>query len=158
MNRRATLFAASTFVLMFSLSCGSLLSKAVLAADYGAAKKGIKAGERVDALDKWGCTPLIWAVYQRNMPMVELLVENGANPNVPCTKQPNGSLPTGVTPLIIASYYGLPDFVEILMQHGGDPSVKDDRGQDSLHYAKYYRFDAVETLLSKKYPKAGAKQ
>ncbi len=153
MNQRAASFAIATLLMGFSLHCGSRLSKAVIAADYGAAKRGVASGENVNELDKWGCTPLIWAVYYRNKPMVELLLENGANPNMACTKEPNASLPKGVTPLIVASYYGLPDLVEMMMQHGGDPSVKDDRGQDSLYYANYYRFEAVVTLLSKKYPK-----
>lgn len=153
MNRRVTSLAVVTMLLGLSVHCGSRLSKAVLAADYGAAKRGIAEGQKVDELDKWGCTPLLWAVYQRNKPMVELLLENGANPNVACTKEPGFSLPSGVTPLIVASYYGLPDIVEMLMKRGGDPTIKDDRGQDSLYYAKYYRFDAVVALLSKNYPK-----
>lgn len=42
----------------------------------------LSVGARVDAANSRGETPLIFAVHRRNLPMVRLLMEGGANPRL----------------------------------------------------------------------------
>jgi len=59
------------------------LSKAVIGGDLGEVKAQYKAtpGE-LNAIDKWGWTPLMWAVFYRYLPITEYLLEIGADPNI----------------------------------------------------------------------------
>jgi ankyrin repeat protein len=46
-----------------------------------AAKALLEAGASPNAVDKEGFTPLAWAIYSGNMPLVDLLLDHGANPS-----------------------------------------------------------------------------
>ncbi|UPU38338.1 ankyrin repeat domain-containing protein [Geomonas paludis] len=100
-------------------------------------------------MDKWGWTPLLWAVYYGNFPVTEWLLANGADPNVKTTETYGNYLP-GTTPLILAASYGRYDAVKALLAKKADSSVVDRRGKRALDYAEEYQFDKVAELLKHK--------
>lgn len=148
-----TTFAKRTAILVL---CGSLsvfggtkLSKAVIADNLNDVKECIKSGESVNEIDKWGWTPLMWAVYNRNLVMTDYLLANGADPNIQAEKA-YGSLTKGATALVIAGYYGLEDQAESLVNKGAKVGITDGNGKTAMDYAKQYEFTGVASILARK--------
>jgi len=127
-------------------SSATKFSRDAIEGNLGSIKKRVNAGENVNAFDKWGWTPLHWAVYYRSVPITKFLLENGADPNLQTTEA-YGSMKSGCTPLMIAAYYGLPDFAELLLKRGAKTNVTDDTGTTAIDFAKRYRFTEVIELL-----------
>jgi ankyrin repeat protein len=130
-----------------SLSAGTKLSKAVIANDLAAIKACVAAGEKVNELDKWGWTPLLWATYYRALPAAEYLLKQGADPNLVATKEYN-NIAKAASPLIVAAYYGLDDFVRLLVSKGAKRDLEDNKGMTAAAYAKQYHFAEVEQILA----------
>ncbi len=63
----------------------------------------------INTEDNKGRTPLFWAVYDNNCKMVELLLSEGANPNI-CTYE-------GIMPLRSAMDNGYDDIEELLREY-----------------------------------------
>ena len=112
-----------------------------------------KGGMDVNQYDH-GWTPLLWAVYYKYIPIVQYLLENGADPNLelihPATEYQATVIALGSTPLIIASYYGSTEIVKLLVENNADPERKDHRGYRAVDYAVQFRFDEIVSILSKK--------
>lgn len=70
--------------------------------------------------------PLHLAVFGRNLPMTELLLQNGAKPNL---------LSDGSTPLLLAVLLSEQDLVKVLLQYRADPNIPDNSGRTPLHCA-----------------------
>ncbi|XP_072836375.2 B-cell lymphoma 3 protein isoform X1 [Pogona vitticeps] len=86
----------------------------------------------VDAVDiKSGRSPLLHAVENNNLPMVELLLQHGANVNT----QSYG----GNTALHAASGRGLLDMLRLLVRNGADGSLKNYHNDTPLMVAKNKR-------------------
>lgn len=81
----------------------------------------------VNTTDSHGDRPLEVAVRIRNAQMVQLLLKNGANPNL---RMSSGMTP-GKTPLMYAVSLGDADTVELLLTYGADPGAtfNDNRAQ-----------------------------
>jgi ankyrin repeat protein len=74
-----------------------------------------------------------------HMYMVALLLESGADPNLPNNR--------GETPLIHAARSDRPDLLQTLLMFGADPNVKDHKGITALDHAKKEnRQEAVQVL------------
>jgi len=104
-------------------------------------KKYLASGADVNAKDRHGNTPLIYAETKQ---MIELLVTSGANVNVRDR--------IGRTLLHKASKrkWGDRETVELLISNGADINAKRSNGAIPLHYAVYYdRIENVKILLSK---------
>ena len=100
-------------------------------------KQYLSSGTDVNAKDRHGNTPLI---YAKSKEMLELLVTSGADVNVRDR--------IGRTSLHKASGWG--KIVELLITNGADINAKRSDGAIPLHYAVYYdRMENVEILLSK---------
>ncbi len=127
-------------------SSATKLSRDAINGNLTAVKKRVKEGGDVNEFDKWGWTPLHWAVYYRSLPVTKFLLENGADPNIQTTGA-YGSMHAGSTPLMITAYYGLPDFAELLLKHGARANIADDNGITALDYAKRYRYTEVIELI-----------
>ena len=125
---------------------GTDLSRAAIDGNLKVVKERMNAGEKVNEFDKWGWTPLHWAVYYRSLPVTQYLLENGADPNIK-TKKAYGSMKSGCTPLIISAYYGIPNFAELLLKHGAKIDLTDDAGITAMDYANQYQFTEVVELL-----------
>jgi ankyrin repeat protein len=148
MTRAGILNLTFALVLVSNLNAGTTLSRAAISGDINQIKVRIDAGEDVNEIDKWGLTPLMWAVYYRYIPAAQYLLEHKADPNVQATAS-YGSVPNKGTALIIAAYYGLEAHVTLLLQHGANPELLDDQGKKAIDYAQKYNFHAIVTMLSR---------
>jgi len=128
-----------------------------------------------DPFHRDGHTALGLAAVRRHQAIVELLLDNGADINLPDknghtalymtavagTKsmaelliqrgaQLNIRNKAGVTPLHIAAYNGYKDIVELLVENGDDINIKDNNGYPPLFKALYYGHkDIVDLLIQK---------
>jgi ankyrin repeat protein len=132
-----------------TLHAGTSLSKVVIDGNLDATKAKIQAGENVNEYDKWGWTPLHWAVYYKYEIITEYLLSKGADPNLPATKS-YSSLKVKATPLIITGYYGMLPFAEMLLKHGAKVDMADESGMKAADYAKQYEFTDVYDLLTRR--------
>lgn len=103
----------------------------------------LTSGADVNTLAKDGMTPLTNAIITKRPSTVELLLNNGANPNF--------LLPdTGESPLIIASRYGNNKIVTLLIDDGANINAKDRGKMSALDWAMINRHkDCVNTLIAK---------
>ena len=112
----------------------------------------IQHGANVNAKDKWGYTPLSYAVYKDDyLYLMNILIANGAEVD---TKDPSGE-----TYLHYAATAGRTEAVKLLLEAGANINTKSDRGQTAVHaildirnsdYNRYRQSkDTVELLLSK---------
>ncbi len=95
----------------------------------------VRAGVDVNALGTHAVTPLFWAFPDNKINRFRLLLELGANPNVPL--QSNLGLPNvfkiGDSVLFLAAGSQFPEhFIEVL-KHGGDPNLRDGEGNCVIH-------------------------
>ncbi|XP_039528150.1 palmitoyltransferase akr1 [Pimephales promelas] len=74
-----------------------------------------------------GFTALHFAALHGNRPVAELLLNNGADPNIPCD--------AGQTPFHFACRNGNIYIMHKMMQHGADLQILDEQGKSSLHHA-----------------------
>jgi ankyrin repeat protein len=65
----------------FSYPQVAALTAALERNDWADAEKALHAGANVNAIGKDGIYPLIWAMYIKNKPAFEWLLEHGADPN-----------------------------------------------------------------------------
>lgn len=104
----------------------------------------------LESLDIDEETPIAVACGHSPLPIVALLLELGANPNVRAaykSQRKNGNR----TPLMTAALNGKSEVVELLLQHGASPIDQDSDGDDSIQYAiggqeEYH--DCVKVLLT----------
>ena len=96
--------------------------------DIDAVKYHLANGVKVNAQDKTGKTPLLWAVRSQKHAVVSHLLARGANPNLADNSQ--------VTPLFWAVRMRRNELVSQLLSRGADIGHKDKRGKTVLDYAK----------------------
>lgn len=103
----------------------------------------LKAGLDVNSIDSLDQTALIGAVSHKQLLAVKLLLNSGANPNLPDQ--------AGWTPLIHAVYSGAdPDLLGILLDAGAEVNKPNDRGITALYLASVGgREEQVRYLLSR---------
>lgn len=103
----------------------------------------IKSGADVNILAKDGMTPLTNAIIAKRPSTVELLLNNGANPNY--------ILPdTGETPLIIASRNGSDKIVELLIDDVANINAKDLGDMTALDWAVISKhWSSAKILINK---------
>lgn len=89
----------------------------------------LSAGANPNALDKSGCTPLVIAIGEQNVPVVRLLVERGAD--VLLKPGAKSSFP----PLCQASRSKNLEIIEILIARGADINASDDLGNTPIIHA-----------------------
>jgi ankyrin repeat protein len=94
----------------------------------------INNGADVNATDKYGMTPLMWAAeYNRNPEVITTLLKAGAD-----LKAQDKS---GFTALMIAaSRTHSPEIIITLLRAGADAKAKNGKGYTALDYAKYNRY------------------
>lgn len=122
----------------------------------------INSGLDLESKDDVGKTVLFTAIEYRKGDAVDLLLQNGANPNAIDQRQNtpliwacgfddayymiNSLLQAGAavdarnsfgeTALLVASRRKAPDVVRLLLQHGANPNAKDDTGRSALEWAR----------------------
>lgn len=110
----------------------------------------VNKGANIDKTDKIGKTPLFFSVQRNtseNVVVTKYLIEKKANVN---TKLKTN----GATPLIKASYTGNIEAVKLLLLAGANINDKDNNGKTALKWAKEYKQNEIEKLLTK----TGAKE
>lgn len=80
----------------------------------------IEQGLDVNAIDSYGNTPLIYAVRQRNVEGIRLLLENGADKLI---EHENNDGVSALRMTLIGKPY-LYDVIEVLLEFGANPDAK----------------------------------
>ncbi len=126
-----------------SLGADSEVSRAAIAGDLPRLIALAEAGKDVNALDRWGWTPLLWATFYQQDTAMRWLLAKGADPNIAAT-QPYRSFAPGARALTVAAYYGFESGIAILMDGKADPSLADAKGVRPADLARQFGF--VECL------------
>ncbi|HJT86224.1 MAG TPA: ankyrin repeat domain-containing protein [Bryobacteraceae bacterium] len=121
------------------------LSLAIFNGNYEVASFVVDHHADVNQPDAQGFTPLFWAVDRRNMetapnfpwmvtldplPLIQKLLESGANPNATVNNTPRARMREGsprivyATALMRAAFSGDLELVKLLLAHGADPHIE----------------------------------
>jgi ankyrin repeat protein len=99
----------------------------------------ISSGAFVNAVDKYGMSPMHAAAMNNKIVCVQLLVAAGGLVNL-CGRKRN-------TPLHAAAGAGHLECVRVLLTSGADPSISDDQDRTPAQWAEDKGFDACVCLL-----------
>jgi hypothetical protein len=131
-----------------SLSAGTRLSKAAIGGHVNLVKAFVEEhGEKMDETDKWGWTPLMWAVFYQQSQVTEYLLEKGANPDVRSEKDFR-KIAKGSTALLIAGAFGMKYETSLLMARGAKADIPDSRNKTARDYAQLNGFTDVLPILN----------
>lgn len=108
-------------------SCGSM-TRAATRGDIEGVKSFLDKGENINGYDKWGWTPVMWAIYYNQYDLVKWMLARGADANAR-TQKDYGSIMKDSTPMIIAAAYGYGGIVRMLLNYKGDPRARDRAGE-----------------------------
>ncbi len=118
------------------------LVEAARADDSAAALEMIKQKADVNAAEKDGTTPLQWAVYHNDGPLIDALLRAGAKANV--------INDYGSSPLSEAAIVGNVDVIGKLLKAGADPNTENADGQTPLMViARTSNIAAAKELISR---------
>jgi len=93
----------------------------------------------IDEVDFKGWSGLHWALVREVDAVIALLLNSGANPNLPTG--------TGRTPLVIALRSGQAEAVKLLLEAGADPNQADGDGRTPAEAAMEGRYPDLGRLL-----------
>jgi ankyrin repeat protein len=114
----------------------------VNAGDRAAAVELISSGSDVNELSVDGTTALHWAVYRKDLELVQMLLDEDADPNI--------RNDYGASPMTVASEHGDFAIMQALVEAGGDIESPNDEGQTLLMaVARTGRLDTAKLLLEK---------
>ena len=120
-----------TPLMMASLSSSSALFETLIS--LGADVNAQRTNDKV--------TPLYLASCWNHYMAVRLLLENGADANIPCDD--------GRSPKHIAASYGFFNVVRLLLDYGADVNIPDIDGYTPFHYAASQGCNLIELLIEK---------
>lgn len=95
----------------------------------------IDSGWAVDSRDESGATPLIQALLAEKEEMVGLLLERGADPNLPHLDY------MGMSPLMAAASRNDVASAQRLLDRGAELDVADQNGDPAINWAAYYGYE-----------------
>lgn len=99
----------------------------------------LENGADIDAVSHdRGYSAVMDAVWKSNLPIVELLVNKGANLNFISRD--------GQTALILATGSENFDICRVLVENGADPTIKDRMGMSSIDYATLFKKEKILNL------------
>lgn len=144
--------AVTTCIMLSALAmvagCGSL-SRSAYRGDLEGVKKHLEKGAEINQHDRWGWTPIMWAVYYNYYDIVKYMLDNRADPNRRSMKD-YGSIARDSTPLMIASYYGSAGIARLLLRYGADKNAENRQGETAFSIAEKYNFIEIMDLLGGK--------
>jgi ankyrin repeat protein len=100
----------------------------------------VAAGADVNAADKDGITPLMWATRAGRMAEVRVLLQKGAAVN----SQEEGERSTALSETFLSER---DDIAELLLARGADPRLRDRWGRNALQQARWFE-GLTESMLS----------
>ena len=109
--------------------------------DYTKALQYIKKGAKVNTTDNSGYTPLIYAIGNKDLQIINLLLSNGADVNLIPLNDRDPS------PLIMTAKLGYTDIASLLLKNKANVSAGDYLGAKALHYAALYNDTVLTQLL-----------
>ena len=118
--------------------------------DPAAVRTLIEKGANVNQIAN-GVSPLHWAAAIGEKEILQILLENGADPNVRAQKTKRGTLDEaeeGRTPLHFAALQGHAEIVEMLVGRGAEVGARDRWGSTALDLAKRKLPNASELELA----------
>ncbi len=114
------------------------LCEAIANQDEPRVKELLASGVDADTRGRKGATPLIWCIPRAESPIFRLLLESGADPNVPVEWRGFDGGPGmrgECVTYLVAQYCGVKTLRTVL-EHGGDPGARDvTSGSDCLSKA-----------------------
>ncbi len=132
--------ALSALLLTNTAMAQDSLPDLVEAGNIEAALELIADGVDVNQPSVDGTTALHWAVYRKEVDLVERLLEQGANPDT--------SNDYYATPMTVAAVHGEFDIMKALLEAGGDPESANQDGQTLLMaVTRTGHVDTAELLL-----------
>lgn len=120
---KTTWLAAALLAFAGHANAATLLETAK-SGDGAAALAMVRDKADVNAAEKDGTTPLHWAVYHNDVPLVDALLKAGAKAAV--------TNDYGSSPLSEAAIVGNPDVIGKLLKAGADPNAENGDGQTPL--------------------------
>ncbi len=131
--------------LMFTFAChfgpASPATSAASSSDVAKMTRMLDAGFDPNARNDAGYTPLIAASRAGNAPMIRLLRNSGADPNL------RDAAVNGWTPLLHAIHKAQPASVSALLDAGADPNASERDGSTPLMMAAGYGYTNIVKLL-----------
>ncbi|CAH0390191.1 unnamed protein product [Bemisia tabaci] len=123
---------------------GRLLHQAALWDNAELLEDLLKGDQRrhLDGQDSWGRTPLHAAATSENSRCLRVLLQCGANPNIPCG--PRGD---NRTPLHLCAEYGFINNIMLLLAHKADLLAEDGCGLTPLSIAEKGEHVECVTIL-----------
>ncbi len=131
------------------LQAGSALTKAAAGGDLTGIHSALKAGEGINEIDSNGWTALMWAVYYRQTPAAELLLEKGANPDLQ-SNDSRKSYAKGTTALMIAASDCQEDLAGALVRKNARKDLTDATGNTAETFAQKNECPSVLRVLGSK--------
>jgi ankyrin repeat protein len=95
----------------------------------------------INGISKFG-TPLMAAVYKRDIPIITILLKNGADVNKTDEK--------GTTALHYATMFNNTEIAEQLINSGAKANIKDNTGKTAYDHAITYKNEKIITLIKTK--------
>ncbi len=92
------------------------------------------------AKNSFKVAPLHSSVSSQNIEITNMLLSNGADPNLAQTE--------GVRPIHQAAHVGNIEMVKLLLKHGADPTITSDDGKNAIEFAKEGGFKEVITIIN----------
>jgi ankyrin repeat protein len=123
------------------------LTSAVSKNDLAGVLKIVAEGVDVNGVDDIGCTPLLLASCHNEYPIMEVLLQAGADPNLVIKSEECEDFDNGTTNLMRVSSR---ETCLLLLNHGADVNAKNDQGKTALMIAaKHSNAGLVEALLQR---------
>lgn len=94
-------------------------------------EKALKHGAKINVADASGFTPLMYAMQNKDVRILQFLLDKGARLDVTASFEYGD----GMTPLMRASYFGNMDVIVFLIKSGVNVNAKDSCGGTALMYA-----------------------
>ena len=138
---KVSILNACVLLTVSSLSIAQSLPDLINAGDRESALELIDQGADVNQTSVDGTTALHWAVYQKDLTLVERLLAQGADPDI--------SNEYDATPMTVASEHGDYNVMKALVDAGGDIESPNSEGQTLLMaVARTGNIDTTSLLLS----------
>lgn len=152
MRTKANLFSIllimPLLLFAYSSSYGKSLTRCAANGDNGCLEALIAKCEDINKHDRWGWTPLLWAVYYDKPETVEFLIIKGANVNAR-TMDVFRDISKNSTALIIAATYDQIDIAILLIKNGAVLDAVNKDGQSAYSIALSNKYADMQELLEK---------